>query len=260
MGVTLSHRDLGGAGRPPLVLLHGMLGSSRNWQTAGRDLAAHFHVLAVDLRNHGGSPHAPTMSYPEMMVDVLAWLDAQGLARVTLLGHSMGGKVAMLLACRHPERVERLLAVDIAPKDYQWVGHRASFAAMNELNLADLRSRADAELRFEARVPSWSLRKFLTTNLERSEAGEWRWTIDLPAITAALPMLERTPLAPGDRYDGPAAFISGGKSDYVEEADHAAIRAHFPAAQFAAIPESGHNPHMEAREAFVAAVLRAVGY
>ena len=144
--MILSHRDLGGAGNPPLVLLHGMLGSSRNWQTAGRDLAARFHVLAVDLRNHGVSPHAPTMTYSEMVADVLAWLDAQGLASVTLLGHSMGGKVAMLLACRHPERVSRLLVVDIAPKDYQWVGHRASFAAMNELNLADLRSRAQIDV------------------------------------------------------------------------------------------------------------------
>lgn len=256
--MTLSHRDLGGAGNPPLVLLHGMLGSSRNWQTAGRDLAARFHVLAVDLRNHGVSPHAPTMTYPEMVADVLAWLDAQGLASVTLLGHSMGGKVAMLLACRHPERVARLLVVDIAPKDYQWIGHRASFAAMNELNLADLRSRADAELRFEGRVPSWSLRKFLTTNLERNEAGEWRWTIDLPAITAALLTLERTSLAPGDRYAGPAAFISGGKSDYVSPEDHPAIRTHFPAARFTVLPESGHNPHMETREPFVAAVLGAL--
>ena len=110
-GVILSHRDLGGAGRPPLVLLHGMLGSSRNWQTTGRDLAEHCHVLAPDLRNHGMSPHAGSMRYDEMVADVLAWIEAQGLARATLLGHSMGGKVAMLLACRHPERVERLLAV-----------------------------------------------------------------------------------------------------------------------------------------------------
>ena len=107
------------------------------------------------------------------------------------------------------------------------------------------------------RVPSWPLRKFLTTNLERDEAGEWRWIIDLPAITAALPTLERTSLAPGDRYAGPAVFISGGRSDYVSPDDRPAIRAHFPQAQFAVLPESGHNPHMETRDAFVAAVLSA---
>jgi pimeloyl-ACP methyl ester carboxylesterase len=190
-----------------------------------------------------------------MMQDVLAWLDANGLHRVTFVGHSMGGKIAMLLACRHPERVERLIAVDIAPKDYFWAGHRQSFAAMNELNLADLNSRTEAELRFEARVPSFSMRKFLSTNLERTERGGWRWLINLPVVTAALPMLEKNPLTAADIFSGPSLFIAGGKSNYIELSDHAAIHAHFPAAKISTIPESGHNPHMETRAAFVAAVL-----
>jgi esterase len=251
---NLFHRDLGGGGKPPLVLLHGMLGSSRNWQTAGADLAARYHVFAVDLRNHGRSPHADTMSYAEMMADVLAWLDAQGIARATFVGHSMGGKVAMLLACRHPERVERLVIVDIAPKNYFWPAHRQSFAAMNELNLADLRSRAEAELRFEARVPSWPMRKFLTTNLERDPEGKWFWQINLPVLTTALPELEKNPLASGDRFDGPVRFLAGGKSNYIEAEDHAVIRTHFPDAEIRVLANSGHNPHMESRGEFVAAV------
>ena len=253
--VTLFHRDLGGAGKPPLILLHGMLGSSRNWQTTGADLAAHFHVFALDLRNHGRSPHTATMSYEEMMADVLEFLEAQKLGRVTLVGHSMGGKVAMLLACRHPERVERLVVVDIAPKNYYWPGHRASFAAMNELNLADLHSRSEAEMRFEARVPSWPTRKFLTTNLERSPEGAWYWLINLPVVTAALPALEKNPLRAEDRFSGPTRFLAGEKSNYIEPADHAAIRAHFPAVEIQTLPNCGHNPHMEARDAFVAAVI-----
>ena len=257
--MILFHRDLGGAGKPPLVLLHGMLGSSRNWQTAGSDLAAHFHVFAVDLRNHGKSPHADTMSFVEMMRDVLAWLDTQRLERVTLVGHSMGGKVAMLLACRHTERVERLVVVDIAPKDYFWPGHRASFAAMNELTLTDLHSRAEAEMRFEARVPSWPQRKFLTANLERTPEGAWFWQIDLPAITKALPGLEKNPLLAGDVFSGLTHVIAGGKSNYIEPADHVAIRAHFPVAEIRSIETSGHNPHMEARAEFVAAVLAMLG-
>ncbi len=256
--VKLTHRDLGGSG-PPLVLLHGLLGSARNWQTAGTDLAAHFHVFALDLRNHGKSPHAGTMEYPEMMADVLGWLDAQGLARATLVGHSMGGKIAMLLACRHPERVERLVVVDIAPRDYFWPGHRQSFAAMNELNLADLRSRAEAEMRFEGRVPSWPLRKFLTTNLERTSEGAWFWQINLPVVTAALPALEKNPVAIGDHFAGPALFLAGEKSNYIEPADHAAIRVHFPAAEIRPIADSGHNPHMEKRAEFVSAVREFTG-
>jgi esterase len=253
--MELFHRDLGGAGNPPLILLHGMLGSSRNWQSAGRELAGHFHVLALDLRNHGSSPHADSMSYDEMKADVLGWLDMQGIARVTLLGHSLGGKLAMLVACRHPARVERLVVVDIAPRDYDWPGHRQSFAAMNELNLRDLRSRAEAEMRFEGRVPSWAMRKFLAANLVRPAEGHWRWQINLPAITVSLAALQQNPLRAEDRFDGSVRFIVGGKSDYVEPADHARIRAHFPAAQILVLPKSGHNPHLEARSAFIAAVL-----
>lgn len=253
--VHLFHRELGGAGNPPLVILHGMLGSSRNWQTAGADLTSRYHVFALDLRNHGRSPQAEEMTYAAMMADVLEWMDEHALAKATLLGHSMGGKTAMLLACRQPRRVERLVIVDIAPKNYYWVAHRANFAAMNELNLADLHSRAEAELRFEARVPNWAMRKFLVTNLERTDEGQWRWQINLPAITAAVPTLEANALAPTDRYDGPVRFIAGANSTYIEPADHETIRAHFPRAEIVTVAGSGHNPHMETREPFVAAVL-----
>src|SRR5205814_2604510 len=105
----------------------------------------------------------------EMMADVLAWLNEQKIERATFVGHSMGGKVAMLLACRHAGRVDRLVVVDIAPKNYLWPAHRTNFAAMTELNLGDLRSRAEAELRLEGRVPSWPLRKFLRSEEHTSE-------------------------------------------------------------------------------------------
>ena len=183
-------------------------------------------------------------------------MDAQCLARVTLLGHSMGGKVAMLLACRHPQRVTRLIVVDIAPKDYFWAGHRAEFAAMNELDLASLQSRAEAELRFEARVDDWAMRKFIATNLERMPDGAsgWRWVINLPVVTESLPDLERNSIDPGDRFSGPILFIVGGRSRYVSATDHALIVGHFPAARVDTISDSGHNPHMDARAAFVALI------
>lgn len=237
------------------MVLHGLLGSSRNWLTTGGDLAAKYHVLAPDLRNHGKSPHDAPMDYPTMMADVLAWMDAQGLAKVTLVGHSMGGKVAMLLACRRPGRVERLVIVDIAPKDYLSHAHRAEFAAMNELRLDTLQSRGEAELRFEARVSDWAMRKFLTTNLERDEANDgWRWQINLPVITAALPEIEGNPLASEDKFNGPVLFVAGGKSRYVRDEDLSVITAHFPQAKVKTIAESGHNPHMETRAEFVRAV------
>ena len=251
----LFHRDLGGAGLPPLVLVHGFLGSSRNWQTAGADLAARFHVLAVDLRNHGRSPHASEMTYEVMLDDVLEWMDAQDLARIALLGHSMGGKVAMLLACRHPERVERLIVVDIAPKEYAGLAQRSEVAAMSELQLDGLPSRAEAESRLEPTVEDWAMRKFLLTNLERTEDGGWCWIANVPVLKLAQPALVKNPLTPGDRFAGPTQFIVGGKSRFVEAADYEAIRRHFPAARIDVLPAAGHNPHLDARAAFVRAVL-----
>ena len=252
--MLLFHRDLGGAGHPPLVILHGILGSSRNWQTAGAELAARYHVWALDLRNHGASPHAEGMDYATMVGDVLGWLDARGLGRVTLLGHSMGGKVAMRLACRHPGRVERLVVVDIAPKDYPAGRHQEEFAAMNGLGLAGFASRAEAERKLEAQVPDWAMRRFLMTNLDRDAAGGWRWMINLPVLTRALPDLGKDSLAEADTYAGPTRFILGGKSAYVSDADRAGILRHFPAATVEVIPAAGHNPHMETRAAFAALV------
>jgi len=151
--------------------------------------------------------------------------------------------------------VERLVVVDIAPKDYLSHAHRAEFAAMNELRLDTLQSRGEAELRFEARVADWAMRKFLTTNLERDETGVgWRWQINLPVITAALPEIEGNPLVSEDKFDGPTLFVTGGKSRYVRAEDFSVITAHFPKAQTKEIAGAGHNPHMETRAEFVAAV------
>jgi len=257
--VVLAHRDFGGSGEPAVLILHGMLGSSRNWQTAGRDLAGHRRVFALDLRNHGLSPHSADMSYESMAADVLAWMDTHGIRRAEVIGHSMGGKVAMLLACRHPERVGHLVVVDIAPKNYQWKAHRDEFQAMNELGLGDLGSRAEAEARMEARVPSWAMRKFLVTNLERAQGGGWKWQVNLPPLTSALPELERNPLVAADRFLGETAFILGGKSNYVGPEDRPVILNHFPRAEIHVIEESGHNPHIEARAALVRLAAAAIG-
>ena len=232
-----------------------MLGSSRNWLSTGRDLARHHHVCALDARNHGKSPHAAEMTYAVMGDDVIAWMDAQDLGKATIVGHSMGGKTAMLLACRHPERVARLVVVDIAPKDYNWAAHRAEFAAMAELDLGSLQSRAEAELRFEARVPHLGTRKFLATNLARDGHGAWHWAINLPVLTESLRVMEKSSLRPDDRFTGPTLFVLGGRSHYAEDSDHELIRKHFPAARIEVIADSGHNPHMDHREEFVRLVV-----
>ena len=126
---------------------------------------------------------------------------------------------------------------------------------MHELSLKELKSRGEAELKMEGRVPDWGMRKFITTNLERTDQGGWRWLINLPVISTSIPELERAPLNEDDRFDGPVLFVLGGKSRYVQPEDHAAILKHFPQAEISTIAESGHNPHMETRGAFVDEVL-----
>ena len=126
---------------------------------------------------------------------------------------------------------------------------------MHELSLRELTSRGEAELKMEGRVPDWGMRKFITTNLERTDEGGWRWLINLPVISGSLPELERNPLGETDRFEGPTLFVLGGKSRYVKAADHTTIQRHFPEVQISTIAESGHNPHMETRAAFVETIL-----
>lgn len=255
----LAHRDFGGEGNPPLVILHGLLGSSRNWQSAGRDLASRSHVYALDLRNHGESFHHREMDYDVMAADVVSWMESEEIARASFIGHSMGGKVAMVLACRQPRRVDKLVTVDIAPRAYP-AGHVREFKAMHALDLGSIESRQDAERRIEAYAPDWGMRQFLLSNLERlPDGGGFRWMIGLEEISAALATLEDRFLNEGDSWEGPTCFLLGGKSRYFRTEDQVLVERYFPAATIETLPGVGHNPHFEAREAFVAKVNAFLG-
>ncbi|RKX31840.1 MAG: alpha/beta hydrolase [Verrucomicrobia bacterium] len=248
--MLLFHRDLGGEGRPPLLVLHGLLGSSRNWQTIGRLLSNDFHVCALDIRNHGESPWRDEHSYDLMVDDVLFWMDHHEIERSVFLGHSMGGKVAMRLACRHPDRVGGLIVVDIAPRAYPST-HIPEFEAMNALPLSDLTSRAEAEEKMKALVTDWALRKFLLTNLERSATGRFGWKVNVSALEDGMENLEEEPLDSDDLFGDPVLFLLGGRSPYFRAEDESGTRKHFPEARFVRIEGSGHNPHIEARDQFI---------
>jgi pimeloyl-ACP methyl ester carboxylesterase len=247
-------RELGGAGAP-LVVLHGLLGSSRNWQSAGVALAERGHrVLAPDLRNHGTSPWGDDCSYAALASDVIAMLDGLSLGPVHLVGHSMGGKAAMRLVMDRPDLVARLTVVDIAPRAYS-DRVRVEFAAMNALDLSAVTSRKDAEAKLATQVPEWGMRQFILTNLGQDAEGHWRWTVNREALTNSLPEILGNSLAVGEVWDGPTRFLRGGKSSYIRDEDLAAIHAHFPRADVITLPDSGHNPHFEARAGFVEATL-----
>jgi esterase len=234
---------------PPLAILHGLFGSGRNWATIAQRLAAHRRVIAVDLRNHGGSAWADGMAYGEMAEDVLAMLDERGHRRAALLGHSMGGKVAMQAALRDPDMVERLVVVDIAPVAYP-ARHLILAQAMRALDLSGIGRRAEADAGLAAAVPDLAERSFLLQNLVFDPAPRWR--LNLAAIERATPQLVGFPAVPDNAvYRGPVLFVAGGRSDYLRPEHEPAIRRFFPAASIARIPDAGHWVHAEQPQAFL---------
>lgn len=254
--IGLAHRHFGVQGHPPLIILHGLLGSSRNWATIAQELALHYEVFAVDLRNHGDSPHVEGMGFEDMAQDVVHFMDEHALSKTSLLGHSLGGKVAMRMAVDYPAKVERLIVVDIVPKEYP-PHHTQEFAAMNALDLQILTSRKEADALLQQRVPEWAMRQFLLTNLRRGSNGSWGWSIHLQELTHALEDMRRNVLLPGEQFAGPTQFIMGGASHFVQEGDEGLIQQHFPQLQYTTLDNVGHNPHIEAKQAFLDALEQA---
>ncbi len=230
---------------PALVMLHGLYGSGNNWRGIARQFEKSHRTLLPDLRNHGHSPTHPDMDYRRMAADVLALLDREGIDQASLVGHSMGGKVAMALALTAPQRVERLLVVDIAPMAYDHSAeHGRIIQAMREVNLGALRSREDADSALSESIPHAAVRQFLLTNLQR-EGGHWQWRIPLDILADQLPVIQGWPSGLGTFSDAPVEFIHGGASGYVDDRGRAAIAGHFPDATVLSYAGVGHWIHAE---------------
>jgi pimeloyl-ACP methyl ester carboxylesterase len=235
---------------PPVVLLHGLFGAARNWGAIQRPLAQRFHVIALDMRNHGASPHAPGMRYTTLAEDVRETLDSLGLTQVALVGHSMGGKAAMALALADPGRVGRLLVSDIAPVAYQH-GNAAIAQAMQAIPLSPVLTRQQADAALAPTVPRPDVRAFLLQNLRFGPGAHWR--IGLGEIAAAVPDLEGWPAVPGI-YDGPALFVTGANSDYVQAEHRPVIREMFPRARFVVVKGAGHWVHADNPAGFLSVI------
>jgi esterase len=254
MTLELTHDAFGAAG-PPVVILHGLLGSARNWTSIAKELAGTHRVCALDLRNHGRSPWAATMSFDEMAGDVAAFIERQGLGAVTPIGHSLGGKVAMRLALTRPALTLRLVVVDVAP-----VAYAHTFAplieAMRQVDLAQVKRRSDAELQLQRVVPDAAMRNFLLQNLVKTDAG-FVWRVNLEALAANMDELLGFPApAPDAAYGGPTMFIAGGRSDYVRPQHRPLIERLFPNAEHVIIADAGHWLHAERPAEFLAHVRR----
>jgi len=247
---TVIHGDPGGA--PPLLIAHGLFGSARNWGVLARRLSDDRQVLAVDMRNHGASPRSPRHGYEEMAGDLAEVIAAHG-GRADVLGHSMGGKAAMVLALTRPGLVGSLVVADIAPAAYTHT-QLPLVRAMRGLDLSVVATRRDADAALAGEVPDPAVRAFLLQSLEL-KGDRPRWLLNLDALEAEMPRIMGFPGIEA-RFGGPALFLSGGASDYVG-AEHAdLIRGLFPRAEQATIPDAGHWLHAEAPREFETA-LRA---
>ena len=241
---------------PPLVLLHGLFGQARNFSRIQRALEQRWRVIMLDQRNHGASPHAPDMHYATMAEDVVDTLAALDALPAALLGHSMGGKVAMRTALLHPDAVERLLVADIAPVVYPPHNHPI-VAAMQAIPLHDGLTRAAADAALADAVPAAAVRAFLLQNLRLGTPPVWR--IGLAEIASALSDLEGwdgpTDVSPPEApYAGRTLFVAGENSDYITRDDRPLIRALFPAARFVTVKHAGHWLHADNPAGFLAVV------
>jgi len=249
-----------GADGPPLIVMHGLFGSARNWAGIARTLSETHRVHALDLRNHGASPRASSMTYEEMAEDVAGFIDGAGLKDPVVLGHSMGGKVAMRLALDQPGLLKGLIVVDIAPVTY---GHDMLdyIAAMQMLDLSGDHRRAELEEELREEVDDPGITAFLMTNLERANGG-FQWRINLQAIAAGMSGISAFPVPDGATYEGSTAFIAGEHSAYIRDDHRARILELFPKARTVTIKDASHWVHADQPGAFlktVSAFLGAVG-
>ncbi len=246
--------DVTGAG-PPLVILHGLFGSARNWRAIAAGLAGRHRVFSLDLRNHGDSPWSDEMSYEAMAEDVCAVLEAKGIAGAAVMGHSMGGKAAMTLALARPEAIGALIVVDVAPVTRP-PELRAYARAMAAIDLAQVSRRAEADRLLAASVEDRRVRGFLMQNLVMRD-GRPAWRLNLDAIDREMEVIGGFPEHLLERrYDGPTHFITGAESDYVRPEHRELILRLFPKTTLSVIGGAGHWLHAEKPDSFLRAVQR----
>ncbi len=241
---------------PPLVILHGLFGNKRNWGAISRHLANRYRVICADLRNHGESSWSDEMTYPAMAGDIAGLIETVVGGPAHVIGHSMGGKAAMLLALDRPDLVDRLIVADIppAPRDS---GLLAYVKAMQALDVAAMTRRAEAEDALAPEIPEKAIRTFLAQNLAPVEGGGLTWKINLDVIETAMPVIEDFPDIDSDRaFARPCLHLIGANSGYVQPHHHSEIDRLFPNSEIEAIPEAGHWLHAEQPRLFIQAVER----
>ena len=233
----------------PVIILHGLFGTLDNWRTIAGKLENNFTLFLIDQRNHGRSPHDPNMSIQYMADDLYHFMDDHSILSAHIVGHSMGGKTAMQFAINHPEKVNKLAVIDIAPKKYP-AGHDEIFKALFAVDLEKIQSRSEAEEAMRPHIYREDVLLFLMKNLTRNEAGGFEWKMNLPVLyqnyASLIDQIEHDQPHLGDTL-----FIRGEKSDYILDQDFHNIRDIFPRSKVVTIPQAGHWVHAEQADLLV---------
>lgn len=249
----LTHGD--DTSRPPLLIVHGLFGSARNWNVIAKRLSDTRRVIVPDMRNHGHSPHMPTHSYHDLAADLAEVIDAHG-GTADVIGHSMGGKAAMVLALVYPRKVNRLMVADIAPVAYNH-SQQHFIDAMRAVDLSRVKRRSDASEQLAQNVDDKTLQAFFTQSLDVSGR---RWLYNLDALEAEMPKILGFPDTGDAQYDGLTLFLSGGRSGYIQPEYRTVIKTLFPHARFAKLPDAGHWLHADDPRAFEASLRAFLDY
>ena len=249
--MKLFYREFGKG--DPLIILHGLFGSSDNWQTLAKKFAEEYQVFTVDLRNHGRSFHHDEFNYDVMMHDVEDLINDIGLEKVSLMGHSMGGKLSMNYTLNHPEKVENLIVVDIAPRRYQ-VLHDGIIKALKSLDLSKFKKREEVDDELRDHLQNFSVRQFLLKNLVRNSNEGFSWKINLNVIDENIHNLV-VEISAEKPYNGNTLFIAGAKSDYIRPVDEEQILELFPLAKIKYLPDTGHWVHSQAPDLLYKTVI-----
>jgi pimeloyl-ACP methyl ester carboxylesterase len=252
--MELFYRTLG-AGQP-VIILHGLMGSSDNWLTVSKPLAEKYELFIVDQRNHGRSPWAEEMNYDVMVNDLLEFIQQHHIINPVIIGHSMGGKVAMKFATEHPALLSKLIVVDIAPRYYA-PHHQDVLAGLNAIDLNTLQNRVEADQILAAHISSPDVRQFLLKNLYRNEENKFAWRINLQVINEQIDHIGEA-LNTNATFGKQALFISGALSDYITDTDKPPIAAAFPHSKVVVIPNANHWVQATQPLAFLNAVTEFI--
>ncbi len=250
-GMELFYRKFGNEGDQPLIILHGLFGLSDNWVTFARRIAMEgFEVFVPDQRNHGQSPHSGNFNYLALTDDLFEFIDEHEIEQPVLLGHSMGGKVAMRFTLENAEMVKKLEVVDISMKAYPPRNqHKQIISAMRQMNLENVKSRRQVEEQLEEFISEQRIRQFVLKNLHRTSQNNFEWRLNIDGIETNLDdMFDAIEI--GQIFEKPTLFIKGGASDYILLEDFEAIRRNFPFAEIITIAGASHWVHVEAPERF----------